>query len=334
LLSDILDFSKVEEGKLNLENQPFELLPVLHDTVALTSTRSATGGVEIALSAAADLPLVVQGDSYRVRQVLLNLLSNAVKFTGPGGRVTVTVTCGERSGACLPLRFEVRDTGIGMDVETQRRVFERFTQADSSTTRRYGGTGLGLAISARLVALMGGELAVESTPGKGSAFYFTLALPTPEMAPARTDAPAPVRRTLGLRVLVAEDNAVNRKLIETQLTRLGCEFVAAVDGEDALAVLAKDPLPDVILMDCHMPRLDGWKATRQIRAWASADSARAQRAAAIPVVALTAAAMPEERARCVEAGMNDFLPKPVKLSEIERVLSRFAPNAIDPPNPA
>jgi two-component system, sensor histidine kinase len=327
LLGDILDFSKIEEGKLTLEQQPFELGSVLEDTIALISARSASCGVEITLATNGDFPPFVEGDSYRVRQVLLNLLSNAVKFTPSGGRITVTISTTKPSGRVLPVRVEVRDTGIGMDPATQQRVFERFTQADSSTTRRYGGTGLGLAISARLVALMGGQLQVESIPGKGSAFYFTLSFPIAEMVPDRAETTAPIGQALGLRVLVAEDNPVNRKLIETQLTRLGCEHQAAVDGEVALEALRHAPLPDVILMDCHMPRLDGWKTTRHIRNWASDADPHFRKAALIPIIALTAAALPDERARCLDAGMNDFLAKPVKLAEIERVLVRFMPKS-------
>jgi two-component system, sensor histidine kinase len=324
LLSDILDFSKIEEGMLTLERQPFELVPVLEDTVALIGTRAAVVGVEITLVAPSDFPPFVQGDSYRVRQVLLNLLSNAVKFTPAGGRVEVAMTCADRTGPILRVQVAVRDTGIGMDAATQQRVFERFTQADSSTTRRYGGTGLGLAISARLVELMGGRLEVRSTPGAGSTFFFTLPLEVAEVMPERVEAASQPASALGLRVLVAEDNAVNRKLIETQLARLGCDYVAAVDGEAALARLGEEPLPDVILMDCHMPRLDGWKTTRTVRGWSVDPDPRHRRAAKIPIVALTAAALPDERVRCREAGMNDFLAKPVKLAEIERVLQQFA----------
>ncbi len=324
LLGDILDFSKIEEGKLTLEKQPFELLSLVEDAVALIAAKSSHAGVQIALSAPPDLPVLVEGDSYRVRQVLLNLLSNAVKFTASGGQVTVTLACADPAARVLAVRFEIRDNGIGMDVETQRRVFERFTQADSSTTRRYGGTGLGLAISARLVALMGGQLEVASAPGQGSVFFFTLPLAPTSILPERIDAHAQIGRPLGLRVLVAEDNAVNRKLIETQLVRLGCVYTSAGDGEAALAELQQAALPDVILMDCHMPRLDGWKATRRIRSWATDEDANRRKAAHIPIVALTAAALPDERARCLDAGMNDFLAKPVKLAEIERVLSRYA----------
>jgi signal transduction histidine kinase len=323
LLGDILDFSKISEGKLTLETASFALVPIVEDTVALMCARSSATHVDVVLSVPPDLPAFVEGDSYRVRQVLFNLLSNAVKFSSAGTRVRIALTAGPGRDNVVPIRFEVRDSGIGMDAATQRRLFERFTQADSSTTRRYGGSGLGLAISARLVEMMGGRLEVESAAGQGSCFFFTLPLRVVEAPPDRTD-PMPRLEPLNLRVLVAEDNAVNRKLIVTQLTRLGCSHVAVVDGESALSVLEQDPLPDVVLMDCHMPRLDGWKTATRIRGWQASQVERQRRAAALPIIALTAAALPEERSRCIEAGMDAFLPKPVKLAELEKALRPFA----------
>ncbi len=322
LLGDILDFSKIEASMLTLERQPFELCPIVEDTLALMRTRSAADEVALTLEMPGMRPTLL-GDSYRLRQVLFNLLSNAVKFTPAAGRVSLRVTTGAPAHGVMPVRFEVQDTGIGMDAATQQRVFERFTQADSSTTRRYGGTGLGLAISARLVALMGGKLEVESAPGQGSRFHFTLPLPLATL-PVDSVQPAPANAgALRLRVLLAEDNAINRRIIQAQLTHLGCGYVGAIDGEEALAALEQDPLPDVVLMDCHMPRLDGWETTRRIRGWASNADPRRQRAAVLPIVALTAAALPEERARCLDAGMDGFLAKPLKLAELEQLLRTY-----------
>ncbi len=319
LLGDILDFSKIEAGQLEFERRPFDLEPLVVDTVALIAPRAAASGVRLESSVAPGVGPHVEGDSYRLRQVLLNLLSNAIKFTPAGGCVQLAVAAAP-GGA---VQFEVRDTGIGMDAATLGRIFERFTQADSSTTRRFGGTGLGLAISSRLVTMMGGRIDVESAPGKGSVFRVTLPLRAIEPTPPAPATPVPAKTNLNLRVLVAEDNAVNRKILGAQLTQLGCGYTIVVDGVAALEALQQPPLPQVILMDCHMPNLDGWETTRRLRSWAEDAETTKRHASRLPVVALTAAALPEERIRCTEAGMNDFIAKPVKLAELQRVLASF-----------
>ncbi|CAM2798425.1 ATP-binding protein [Rariglobus hedericola] len=315
-LSDILDFSKIESGQFSLEAQPVEVPALVTDCVTLLAPKAAQGGMRIECVLGVDVPPYLQGDGFRLRQVLLNLLSNAIKFTPSGGDVRITVTQAGSHASVAQIRFEVRDTGIGMDEFAMNRLFERFTQADSSTTRRYGGTGLGLAISSRIVGMMGGRIEVESSPGVGSVFYFTVPFGVITAAEGELDVPAPQVVRLGLSVLVVEDNAMNLKILGAQLTALGCTHSVAVDGVEALAALKKGPLPDVILMDCHMPNLDGWEATRCIRSWGD-------KAATIPIIALTAAALPEERARCMEAGMNDFLSKPVKLSGLQQALRPF-----------
>ncbi|HTO04281.1 MAG TPA: ATP-binding protein, partial [Opitutus sp.] len=321
LLGDILDFSKIEAGQISLETHAFALVPAVSDIVGLMAGRATAGSVQLEVNTAVDLPPCFEGDSHRLRQVLLNLVSNAIKFTPAGGRVQIAVTSDAPHTNPTPVCFEVRDTGIGMDEAARGRIFERFTQADSSTTRRYGGTGLGLAISYRLVEMMGGRLEVSSAPGLGSVFYFTIPLRSVESAPSTPLTLAPLKRLrLNLRVLVAEDNVVNRKILANQLTQLGCPFTMAADGEEALLALQHEPLPDAILMDCHMPNLDGWETTRRIRQWVTSSNALEQRAAAIPVIALTASAYPEERTRCHEAGMNDFIAKPLKLAELEQAL--------------
>jgi signal transduction histidine kinase/CheY-like chemotaxis protein len=327
LLGDILDFSKIEAGQLTLENHPFELASMVADTSTLLGSKAEAGEVKLELTVAPDLPPHVSGDSYRLRQVLLNLTANAVKFTPPGGTVRVGVSSVAPQADPVAIRFEVRDTGIGMDAETVGRIFERFTQADSSTTRRFGGSGLGLAISTHLVRLMGGKLEVESAPGRGSAFFFTLVLPRAARPIIDSPSGEPIKAALGLHVLVAEDNAVNRSILFAQLKQLGCTHTEAHDGEEALAALAKAPAPDVIMMDCHMPNLDGWETTRQLRTWAADPDPVRRRAAAVIVIALTAAALPEERRRCLDAGMNVFLSKPVRLAELHAVLSRIPPAA-------
>lgn len=325
LLGDILDFSKIEAGHVALEKHTFELTRIVEDTVALMASRATAGRVELESTIAENLPQFVEGDSYRLRQVLLNLVANGIKFTPAQGRVQISVLdCPANQAGETAVRFEVIDTGIGLDDAARARIFERFTQADNSTTRRYGGTGLGLAISARLVEMMGGKLEVTSSPGRGSVFYFTIPLRKIASAPAAAEKPAMLLSRLDLRVLVAEDNAVNRKILGTQLAQLGCSFTMAADGEAALTALEQDPLPQVILMDCHMPKLDGWSATRRIREGKTSADSRVLSISALPVIALTAAAYPEERARCHDAGMNHFLAKPVKLSELHQVLLPYA----------
>jgi signal transduction histidine kinase/CheY-like chemotaxis protein len=326
LLGDILDFSKIEAGQVVLEKHAFELGATVTDTVALMRHRATAASVEMEVAIERHLERAYfEADSYRLRQVLLNLVSNAVKFTPACGRVVVAVSSVpsiETESASI--RFEVCDTGIGMDAAVTERIFGRFMQADSSTTRRYGGTGLGLAISSRLVGMMGGRLEVLSAPGSGSTFFFTI--PLRRIAPPPTT-PALVIETAGalkLHVLVVEDNVVNRKILGTQLEQLGCTYAMAVDGEAALAALEKGPAPEVVLMDCHMPKLDGWETTRRIRGWETSSDEWRRIAATVPIVALTASAYPEERARCYQAGMNDFLAKPVKLADLQQVLRNYA----------
>lgn len=325
LLGDILDFSKIEAGQLEIEQHSFALAPKIADTVAMFAHTAATHGVRLECTVASDLPAHVAGDSYRLRQVLLNLASNAIKFTPSGGCGQILVSSDSPHAEPVPIRFEVRDTGIGMDAAMLARLFERFTQADSSTTRRFGGTGLGLAISSHLVQLMGGNLEAESAPGRGSTFFFTLALPRRTAPTADPTFVVPIEVNLGLDVFVAEDNAVNRSIADAQLSQLGCRPVMVQDGEEALALLAAGPPPDVILMDCHMPKPDGWEATRRLRAWSGDPDAARRRIAHVPVIALTAAALPEERRHCLEAGMNEFLTKPVRLADLHAVLRRYAP---------
>ncbi len=326
LLGDILDISKIEAGQLTLEPHAFALKPLVSDGLKLLASQAERGGVQLEWVFVGDVPPFFEGDSYRLRQVLLNLLSNAVKFTPAGGKVRLEVAVEDAAANPCRLRFVVRDTGIGMSEETIGRLFQRFTQADTSTTRRYGGSGLGLAITARLAEMMGGDLSVTSVVGEGSVFTCRVALRRIESLSPGSEAKRNALAPLGLRVLLAEDNAVNRKILTAQLGQLGCTIVHAEDGEQALRVLAEETPPDVILMDCHMPNLDGWAATERLRAWADAPEAtpRQRASARLPVLALTAAALPQERAHCERAGMNDFVAKPVKLAALHAALARYA----------
>ncbi|MGE5545939.1 MAG: ATP-binding protein [Solirubrobacterales bacterium] len=309
LLDDILDFSKLEAGKLDIESRPFDARRVVGDVITLMRSRAGEKGLSLQVDTDAALPPLVEGDSGRLRQVLLNLVGNAVKFTETGG-VTVTVTA---AGGMA--RFTVKDTGIGIAPEAMDKLFSAFTQADGSITRRFGGTGLGLAISRRLVETMGGEIGVDSTPGQGSTFWFELPLPEAAASPA----PAP-EATIGdippLRILLAEDNRVNQMVAVKILGRMGHHVEVANDGREAVEAVTRDDF-DLVLMDMYMPELDGLSATAHIRALPGAKSK-------IPIVALTANAMDEDRERCLGAGMDDYVAKPVDLPKLMSILARLS----------
>lgn len=295
ILDDILDFSKLDAGKITLEEIPFELQRIVHEAAALFLGGAGEKGVALECHLDPSAPAWVTGDPTRLRQVLRNLLSNAVKFTN-SGLVRLEIQRGADG-----LRFRVSDSGIGISPEVTRRLFEPFTQAEESTTRRFGGTGLGLSISRELVELMGGTLTVESQVGEGSCFSFALRLS--EVAPPQ--APSAVMeaaRVVGLRILVAEDNPVNQLLARRLLTKNQHEVVIVENGLLAVEA-ARGQEFDLVLMDIRMPVMNGLEATRAIRALPGA-------AGRLPIIALTANAMSEDRDACFEAGMNDFIPKP------------------------
>lgn len=326
LIGDILDFSKIEVGKLQLESHSFALAPLVQDIINLLISRAEKDGVHLDFTLATTLPANVEGDSYRLRQVLLNLLSNAIKFTPKGGGVHLDINAVNPDADPVLVSFSVHDTGIGMETDVLDRLFQRFSQADSSTTRRYGGSGLGLAISSRLTEMMGGTLKATSAAGRGSVFTCTLPLRRTKDEPITASTSRQPFPKLGLAVLVAEDNLINRKILVAQLTQLGCTCTVTADGEELLAALIKGPLPDVVLMDCHMPKLDGWAATERLRSWVTAPglSSHQRTAGAVPVIALTAAVLSQERLRCLRSGMNGFLAKPVKLAELCDALKAYS----------
>ena len=332
IINDILDFSKIEAGRAEVERVPFELDQTLESVLSMVAERAAAKGLALALEVGAGVPSRLVGDPQKLRQILINYLNNAVKFT-EAGQVTLRVSAGalEADGA-QPLRFEVVDTGIGVAASETDRIFRSFEQADASTTRRYGGTGLGLAICRRLAELMGGEVGVESRPGAGSTFWLALALGRSAQAGGVTDGPASAgyrvdavagrlvgratpaavaRPAAGARVLLVDDNALNQQVACELLRAMGVEVDVAADGREAVERMQRAPAPGyaLVLMDVHMPVMDGIEATRALRA--------IPRFASVPIVAMTASVLPEERQRVLDAGMNALLPKPVDPAELQ-----------------
>jgi PAS domain S-box-containing protein len=321
LINDILDFSKIEAGKLDLEEIEFDLATCVRSVARIVSSQAANKGLDLEFQLDADVPASVIGDSLRLRQVLLNLASNAVKFTDTGAvRVAVSRLHDGR------LRFSVSDSGIGIDTGVRHLLLDPFSQADTSTTRRFGGTGLGLAICAQLVDLMGGTLDFQSEVGVGSTFWFdvplraarpaeTPSVPSPAPVPAFGEPPREVGDIpLGTRVLLADDAAINRLVGVAMLERLGCSVDVAANGVEAVEAVQKERY-DVVLMDCLMPVMDGYEATARIRGLAS-DTSR------IPIIALTASAMVGDREKCLAAGMDDYLAKPINQAALAGVLAR------------
>nr|WP_307727819.1 PAS domain S-box protein [Massilia sp. TS11] len=349
IVNDILDFSKIEAGKLDIEDIPFDPARLAHACVRAMQLRAQQKGLRLALELGSGLPPAVKGDPGRLRQVLLNLLGNAIKFTEQG-EVVLTVAVGRVQAHRVDLHFAVRDTGIGIPADKQRLIFEAFAQADGSTTRQYGGTGLGLTISRRLVILMQGELLVDSEPGRGSTFYFTLPLTPsaaladdedaaqpPSLAPLLPGASAaggcarePVyssqeHAAWRLRVLLAEDNPVNQRLAVRLLERLG-HHITLVDNGLAALEHAQAGGFDLILLDVQMPGLDGLSVARHIRQ-READQGEG---AHVPIVAMTARAMQGDRERCLAAGMDDYLSKPIDAARLRDVVRRFDAGAQQP----
>ncbi len=338
VINDILDFSKIEAGGLVIESFGFDLRQVIEEVVEMLQPKAEENGNELIVQYSPNLPRLFLGDAGRIRQVVTNLVANGVKFTHKG-RVLVSVECDTANLNHAGLRITVADTGIGIPPEKIGMLFEKFTQADTSTTRRYGGTGLGLSISKQLVELMGGSIHVESRVGQGSQFICRLPLgayvaPAPPPAPAENRGVAATQTVLALkpagkpayfdqfkgnhlRVLVAEDNVVNQKVALRALERMSIQADVATNGREAVE-LTRTTHYDLILMDCQMPEMNGYQAAAEIRRQEGSE----RRAV---IIAMTADALPGNRELCLTSGMDDFLPKPVKLERLVEVLRKWSP---------
>jgi signal transduction histidine kinase len=323
IVDDILDLSKIKAGKLDLESAPLDVRKVVGEVAQLFAERAEEKGVTLTWNVDTTLPDGLEGDPIRLRQVLLNLVGNALKFTQEGS-VRVAVELGEETPEAVMLRFEVADTGIGIDPHDRERLFQPFAQADSSTTRKYGGTGLGLSICQRLVQLMGGAIGVESELGGGSTFWFSIpvrrtAAPVNEpVAPAiagtlpRASSPSAAQR-----LLLVEDSWINQQVALGMLEQLGYEADLAANGREALEAIERGAYA-AVLLDCQMPEMDGFQMATELRR-REAQSGRP----ALPVIAMTASAMPADRERCLATGMNDHLAKPVRIAELSAKLERW-----------
>jgi len=341
IINDILDFSKIDAEKLHLDSKPVDLRAELRDVHALLGVQAAAKGLTLAQETADDVPEIVLADRGRLRQVLINLIGNAIKFTEHGG-VAVKASLDGRADGRAIVRFTIEDTGIGISEASRSKLFQPFTQADSSMSRNYGGTGLGLAISKRLVELMGGEIGFESEVGRGTTFHFTAKLeetsiapdnapasqpdhdrnlvhaPAPSIAASNESDPraplpsAPLERAPSdpeTRILLVEDNPTNQRVALCMLQRQGYCVDLASNGIEALEKLDGGAF-DLVLMDCQMPEMDGFEATRKIR-----DRERAGEAH-MPIVALTANVMAGDRERCRECGMDEYLGKPINAQQL------------------
>jgi signal transduction histidine kinase/ActR/RegA family two-component response regulator len=332
ILNDILDFSKIEAGKLDLEVIAFRLRDCLEETLRLLELRAHQKGLDLHLDIGPEVPANVIGDPIRLRQILINLVGNAIKFTDRG-RVWVEVSGHSAGDGRVELALAVHDTGMGIPLEKQHTIFEAFSQADGSMTRRFGGTGLGLTISSRLVALMGGTISVDSRVGEGSCFRFTIRVEaTGEPAQERPAGAYPGRTgpepgsARASRVLLAEDNPVNQRLVVRILEKQGHRVTRAANGREAIEAWSRESF-DIILMDVQMPQMTGYEATEEIR--------RCERESGrhIPIVAMTAHAMKGDRERCLNCGMDSYISKPVRARDLLETIEKLSAAATPAPAP-
>ncbi len=315
ILNDILDLSKIEAGKLNIELIPLDLREIVSELVTLHTMTAEEKVIQLYADIDEQLPQVLIGDPTRIRQILANLVSNALKFTDKG-HVLIRISVVSSEGNNADIRMEVEDTGVGIQEEVIGKLFNEFTQADGSTTRKYGGTGLGLAIVKQLVEMMHGQFGVESVPGKGSTFWFRvpLEISTEQTLKQSPDQELELKGQLSGHVLLVEDNPINQMVAQKMLEKIGVESTLAADGQVALNMLEQGEF-DVVLMDCQMPVMDGFEATRRIREQSLLSE--------LPVIAMTANVMEGDREKCLEAGMNDYIGKPVVQADLKKTLARW-----------
>ena len=326
ILNDILDFSKMEAGKMDIEFSPFEPRQLVREIVDTMNVQAKQKGIRLTLKCAREIPLFIRSDPARIRQILFNLIGNALKFTQQGS-VSISVSIVDQQ-----LRFDIQDTGIGIALEKQPKLFQMFTQEDTSTSRTFGGTGLGLAIAKRLAGLLGGEIGFKSEKNVGSLFWVSLPLiagdPSLALVSAHKVLPQPSRQKspnefAGYRVLLVEDNDVNRMVAGGMLKNLGMAYDVALNGVEAVEKVFSKPY-NLVLMDCEMPELDGYQATCEIRirernrAISEPNPMRP-----VPIIAITANAMSHDRQRCLESGMNGFIVKPLKMEVLHAVISEY-----------
>lgn len=329
IINDILDFSKIESGKFEIEPVPMDLFKTIDHVVALLSPRARAKGLKFERSIHPDTPQYIIGDYVRIEQIIQNLIGNAIKFTERGGVALEVSLADEPRMSSAHIQISVTDSGVGIAKGVQDKIFDKFSQADTSTTRKYGGTGLGLTICQQLVEIMGGTITVDSTPGIGSTFCVTLPLKIDEKQGELAPKPLPTNvvhaatPAIGLgggrkyHILVVEDNITNQMVVEGILERLGYKVTMASDGKEAIKCVEKD-IYDLILMDVQMPIMDGFEATRILRQMEYNDMYHIP-----PIIALTANAMKGDKEKCFDMGMSDYIGKPIRKDEIEKILSRW-----------
>lgn len=319
IVNDILDFSKIESGEVVLENRNLNLYKLLEDIIKLFSFKCSEKSISLVLKIASDVPRFIIGDQIRLKQILTNLVGNAIKFTD-NGEVTVSVSIEGKNGDHTIVNFAISDTGIGMTETEISKIFSYFKQAEVSTTRKYGGSGLGLAICKNLCALMSGSIKVESTPGVGSTFFVTLPFNVGEVIEEydiiQTSLPTDFDFS-SVNILLAEDNLINQKVASMTLSRIGCHYEIVSNGLEAIEAFRKTKW-DIILMDLQMPVMDGLEATAHIR-----ELERQELSIPTFIAAMTADAMPETREKCRVAGMNSFISKPFKPTDLNDLFSNY-----------